>query len=465
LTSGIDAYNHFGTIFVEPSATNILPVIACADVDVIEIRNNGDTLTLEAINGVKGIVASGNGVSVQSVVVYKLISKGGFTPFTSGSDGGQVFIGAVNYAEIGTLDIGGVDVEYLNNMGSGCLIGASVNSAVKAMRVIDTLNMRGLSKDNGSKVPPVLFGAFNGFLGNMALTAGSTVSVSGYYPDDSSSACIIGAWGLPNDGPFANRMSGILLQEDYSIVNISDYKHNPYTASLGGDFNNVYLNGKISLNASGHASAIIGRPIGSGKSGSASLAIGSSADIDIVSSEYVSVAVGTASKTAPIDQMVVENGARVKLSVTKPYPHKRYFNAEVAFGADVYARVNKVLIGATPKGYNYWEVLPGADNAAPRISLSNYPAIAGGPATINANVCARIADDADFYGNSRTDTTILGGNYIVQKASGALSAVPFTVSLTSDVDPKTLNTTGYNQYREALTPLLYKTRDTEIILT
>ncbi|MDR1421278.1 MAG: InlB B-repeat-containing protein [Coriobacteriales bacterium] len=474
LSAGIGALNSFGSISVKPGVTNILPVMTRVSVGSIDIT--GTSLTLESFGsatGTRGIVASGSGVVVGSMSIDNLTSTGSFNLFTVGRYDSKVFIGAEGTAQIGTLAIGNASIQFPVNASTenSCLIGASSNSSITSLSVTGNLVLTGLGGASYNNPIPLL-GEHNGYIGDMAFTSSSNVAISNFHaPPSDFYGVVIGGYSVANAGPYNGRLSGSLTQQAGSVITFSNYTQNSSTIALGGDFNNVYLNGTIDITASGTGGAVIGRGLGSSWQTTNSLVIGSLADVRIVSAGYFSVAIGNSGSTAPISKIIVEKGATVDIAVTTSYSLLHYWDVEIAFGAG-YLMAPKIMIGAVRDSAGDWSVPLGSDGGAQTtIRLNNLRAIGGGTLRINANVYAEVAPGHDFYGSKGATTTVLGGSYLVTDGSGSGKgtsgsasgngagdwASPFTVSMASSSSSQArLNTRGINQYNEALTELWYE---------
>jgi hypothetical protein len=192
------------------------------------------------------------------------------------------------------------------------------------------------------------------------------------------------------------------------------------------------------------------------------LMIGSTADIRIKTKDYLGPAIGVSggSGSQSLSELIVEDGATISIETTKPYSIKRYFAVDMAFGNNEYGRpIGSIKIGATRQEDGSYVVQPGASSTT--ISLKGLRCISFGNTTLNANVYAEtLAADSDFYGVAANSpytfkTTIVGGNYLLQKPGAALTHIPFNVNLTSNYDPKKLSAEAYNQHNERLYEMLY----------
>lgn len=491
--------NTFGSITNQPGITNMLPVYTAVSMDSISIDNGGSTITLLPIiefdtpnsYGVPsygtckrnlGIAVVGantriNTVSLTDISVLNYI-QGNQNTYSSAS-----FMGPQQGASIENFIIGNVSIS-LKDVQLGVLIGASLGN-IKHFEINGTVNITGLSFSSG--LPDTTYSAYSiiGVMGaqsqvdELVITSTAKITVKDYAGNQYGVSEI----GLQSYN--SNISQGRFIVQPGSEINFINYRGFSSTnVIIGGEARVMDFGGKIQMSSVGSVNTFIGKGYNA-VIVCDMLLIRSTADINISSKKYVSVAIGYGANTgspsgsAPkaMENMIIEKGAKIALSIDTVYGIKAYYDVDVALGGSYYSSPNNFLIGAT---YNAakgaYEVVPSADTASQTtINLKNYRMLVytqgssplptlNRKAQLNANVYAEYNSNTNEFLGGNGNAILVGGNYLAKDVqSGSISYISFNEQRTGGYN--SMQGAAYNQYFEPLSQKLYQDDTNSAVFT
>ncbi len=472
--------NTFQSITNKQGIANMMPIYTAVSVDTIAINNNGSKINLLATISFDipypsptykpvrnlAIAVVGQDTHVETLSITDI----SITGYIQGHNATYVYpslIGPQEKASVNNFIVGNIDISYANAQ-IGALIGAS-SGKINHFEVNGNVNLTGTVLSGGlpsaTYSPVTLIGVTgnDSVINDLTLTSTAKITakdISGY-----SSGVQIGFTSYNSA-----QSEGRLVFEPGSDVNFINFKAgSTLVIPIGGEAKVMDFGGKITMST---FTSSTGTFIGKGYDSSITnemLLIRGTSEINITSANYVGTAIGYNANVAytAMKNLIIEKGAKINLSITKPYSIRDYYNVDMAIGGNRYCSPDNFLIGAT---YNaekgIYEVVPTSDTSnQTEIRLTNYRMLASNSsstslvnfyrkAQLNANVYAEYSTaQSEFFGGFGNNI-IIGGNYLVKEVtSDTLSYISFNEKRTGSYN--SLQSAAYNQYFEPLSQKMY----------